>query len=151
MSQRPRTGSDFPAGILLVLFGMAGIWGALDMRLGTAISMGPGYFPLLIFSAIVLLGLVVAVGGLRGAGQVNVKPVWRPILCITASLLSFWALIEHGGFVIAGLVAMMISIKAQSHLRWTRALLFSAIAVAVTGLVFVVGLSLPFPLWPSFS
>lgn len=132
-------------------FGLAGIWGALTMRLGTAISMGPGYFPLLIFSAIVLLGLVVTVGGLRGAGPVLAQPFWRPILCITASLLSFWLLIEHGGFVLAGLVSMMISIKAQSHLRWGRALLFSAITVAITGLIFVGGLSLPFPLWPSFS
>ena len=151
MGQRPRLGGDLPAGILLVLFGVAGVWGALDMQLGTAISMGPGYYPLLIFSAIVLLGLIVAVGGVRGAGALVGMPLWRPILCITGSLLSFWLLIEHSGFVMAGMVSMMISIKAQSHIRWGRALVFSSITVAVTGMVFVVGLSLPFPLWPSFS
>jgi hypothetical protein len=151
MTRRSSSGTDLPAGILLALFGAAGIWGALDMRRGTAISMGPGYFPLLVFSAIVVLGLVVAFRGWRGAGAPVAVPLWRPILCITASLLSFWLLIEHAGFVVAGMVSLMISIKAQSHLRWRRALVFSAITVAVTGLVFVVGLSLPFPLWPSFS
>jgi hypothetical protein len=151
MSRPPRYGSDLPAGLLLMGFGLAGVWGALEMRLGTAISMGPGYFPLLIFSVIVLLGLIVAVKGLRGSGVPISVPLWRPILTITAALLSFWLLIEGAGFVLAGMASMMIAIKAQSHLGWFRALIFSAITVAVTGLVFVMGLGLPFPLWPSFT
>ena len=47
------------AGLLLVAFGLAGVWMALDLRMGTAVSMGPGYFPLMIFSGVALLGVVV--------------------------------------------------------------------------------------------
>ena len=150
MQQRVRAGSDLPAGLLLVGFGLAGVWMALDMRMGTAVSMGPCYFPLLIFSAIALLGLVVAVRGLGGAGLQAAAPLWRPLVCITASLLAFALLIDRAGFVVAGMVSMLLSIKAQSHLDWHRALVLSSLTVLATSLIFVVGLKLPFPLWPTF-
>lgn len=151
MQERTRPGSDLVAGLLLVAFGLAGAWMALDLRMGTAVSMGPGYYPLLVFGAIVLLGAVVAVRGWRGEGLRAAAPLWRPIVCITASLLAFALLIEHAGFVVAGMVSMLLSIKAQSHLDWRRALVLSSLTVAATALIFVVGLKLPFPLWPTFS
>lgn len=150
MQQRATVGSDLPAGLLLVAFGLAGVWMALDMRMGTAVSMGPGYYPLIVFSAIALLGLVVAVRGLRGAGVKAAASLWRPLVCITAALLVFALLIDRAGFVVAGTVSMLLSIKAQKHLDWRRALVLTSLTVVATSLIFVVGLKLPFPLWPTF-
>ena len=150
MQQRARPGSDLVAGILLVAFGLAGAWMSVDLRMGTAVSMGPGYFPLMIFSGVALLGLVVAVRGWRGAGAQVAGPLWRPLFCITASLLAFALLIDSAGFVVAGMVSMLLSIKAQKHLNWVRALILSGSTVLATSLIFVVGLKLPFPLWPNF-
>lgn len=151
MEPRTRAGSDLVAGLLLVAFGLEGAWMATELRMGTAVAMGPGYYPLIIFSGVALLGLIVAVRGWRGAGTQLAAPLWRPLLCITASLLAFALLIEDAGFVVAGMVSMLLSIKAQRRLDLKRALLLSTLTVAATSLVFVVGLKLPFPLWPNFS
>ncbi|MES2785362.1 MAG: tripartite tricarboxylate transporter TctB family protein [Pseudomonadota bacterium] len=150
MTQRVSAGSDLPAGLLLMAFGLVGAWMAWDLRMGTAVSMGPGYYPLLIFSAIALLGLVVAVRGLRGSGLQAAAPLWRPLVFVTASLLAFALLVDKAGFVVAGMASMLLSIKAQSHLDWRRAILLSSLTVLATSLIFVVGLKLPFPLWPTF-
>lgn len=123
---------------------------AVDLRMGTAVSMGPGYFPLMILSGVAVLGLVVAVRGWRGAGEQMTAPLWRPLVCITASLLAFALLIDNAGFAVAGMVSMLLSIKAQSRLNWKRALILSSGTVLATSLIFVVGLKLPFPLLPNF-
>ena len=46
---------------------------------------------------------------------------------------------------------MLISIRAQDKLGWTRAIIFTAITVLLATLLFVNALQLPFPLWPSFD
>lgn len=149
LASRPRT--DIWAGLLIALFGALGVWFSLDMRLGTAISMGPGYFPLLVFSCIVLLGLIIAGKGVKGANIEFSRPLWRPIIIISLALLAFWACIDSLGFVIASSALMLIAIKAQDKLNWSRAIVFTAITVALASLLFVQALGLPFPLWPSFD
>lgn len=149
LASRPRT--DIWAGLLIALFGALGVWFSLDMRLGTAISMGPGYFPLLVFSCIVLLGLIIAGKGLKGVNIEFSRPLWRPIIIISLALLAFWAFIDSLGFVIASSALMLIAIKAQDKLNWSRAIIFTAITVTLASLLFVQALGLPFPLWPSFD
>jgi putative tricarboxylic transport membrane protein len=149
LASRPRT--DIWAGLLIALFGALGVWFSLDMRLGSAISMGPGYFPLLVFSCIVVLGLLIAGKGVRGSNVEFGRPLWRPIIIISLALLAFWAFIDTLGFVVASTALMLIAIKAQDKLKWPQALVFTAITVALASLLFVQALGLPFPLWPTFD
>ena len=149
LASRPRT--DIWAGLLIALFGALGVWFSLDMRLGSAISMGPGYFPLLVFSCIVVFGLLIAGKGVRGSNVEFGRPLWRPIIIISLALLAFWAFIDTLGFVVASTALMLIAIKAQDKLKWLQALVFTAITVALASLLFVQALGLPFPLWPTFD
>jgi len=151
MRSDQRIGIDVWSGVLLVLFGAGGVWLALDMRLGTAINMGPGYFPLLVFSCIIVLGIIIAIRGLKTLQEPFGWPLWRPIIFITGALLVFWLLVEPAGFVIASSALMLIAIKAQSRLKWFHAIVFTAISVLITTLLFVTALKLPFALWPSFA
>lgn len=144
-------GNDVWVGLLLVLLGAAGGWMALGMRLGSAISMGPGYFPLLVHVGLACLGLVIAVRGLRAAVVPQPRPFWRPILVISGALLAFWMLIESAGFVLAASGLVLVAVRAQDKLGWREALTLTAGAVALSSLIFVYALKLPFPLWPSFS
>lgn len=151
MKPASRPNVDIWAGLLMALFGLGGIWFSLDLRLGSAISMGPGYFPLLVFSCIVVLGAIIAIKGWRHCDVVFTRPAWWPILIITASLLAFWLLVDRAGFVLASSALMLISIRAQDKLGWTRAIIFTAITVLLATLLFVNALQLPFPLWPTFD
>lgn len=141
-------GTDFWSGLLIAAFGALGVWEALGYRLGTAISMGPGYFPLLVYSMLAVLGLVVAGRGLLSVQAPFGSLSWRPLLTITGALLAFWLLCETAGFAIASIVLMLVAIRAQNHLRWSAALLFTLPVVLLATLVFVYALGLPFPVWP---
>lgn len=151
LSSDQHIGIDVWSGLLLVLFGAGGVWLSLDLRLGSAISMGPGYFPLLIYSCIVVLGMIIAVRGFKTAQEPFGWPLWRPLLVITCALLAFWLLVEPAGFVIASSVLMLIAIKAQRRLKWLHAIIFTVISVFFTTLLFVIALKLPFSLWPTFA
>lgn len=144
-------GHDVWAGLFLVLLGMAGGWLALGMRLGSAVSMGPGYFPLLVHAGLVTLGLVIAVRGLRAVVVPLPRPFWRPILVISGALLAFWLLIESAGFVLAASGLVLVAVRAQDKLGWRGALALTAGAVVSSSLIFAYALKLPFSLWPSFS
>lgn len=151
MGSNKSLGVDVWSGLLLVMFGAGGVWFALKLRLGTAINMGPGYFPLIIYSCIIVLGIVIAFRGLKTPQQAFGSILWRPLLVITAAVLAFWLLIEPAGFVIAATVLMLTAIAAQGRLSWPKTLLFTAIAVLFTTLLFVIALKLPFPLWPTIE
>lgn len=148
-ASRPKV--DIWAGLLMALFGLGGIWFSLDLRLGSAISMGPGYFPLLVFSCIVLLGIVIAIKGIRHCDVEFTRPAWWPILIISGALIAFWLLVDRAGFVLASSALMLISIRAQDKLNWFQAITFTAVTVLLATLLFVNALQLPFPLWPSFD
>lgn len=149
MSTPTHARSDLLAGLALAAFGLLGAVLSLDLRMGTAIAMGPGYYPLLVHTAIVVLGLVIALRSLRKPRAPARPFAWRPLLTISAALLAFWALVEHVGFVLAGLSLMLVAIRAEDRISWPRALIFSGITVALASALFVGLLGLPFPLWPS--
>ena len=151
MRSNKTLGVDVWSGLLLVMFGAGGVWFALKLRLGTAINMGPGYFPLIIYACIIVLGLVIAVRGITTPQQAFGRILWRPLLVVTAAVLAFWLLIEPAGFVIAAAVLMLTAIAAQGRLSGFQSLLFTAVAVLFATLLFVIALKLPFPLWPSFE
>ena len=54
----PKDLRDFWAGLLYLIIGTAALYMAGDYEMGTAISMGPGYFPK------VLSGLLIAIGAI---------------------------------------------------------------------------------------
>ncbi len=60
---------DFWSGLLFGGLGLfAAVYAATHYQLGTAVRMGPGYFPLWVGGLVALLGLVLVVGSLRIEG-----------------------------------------------------------------------------------
>jgi hypothetical protein len=142
---------DVFAGLMFIGFAAWGFWAASDLAAGTATDIGPAYVPRLI--AIVLLGLgVIILGiGLLGAERRRL-PAWplRPISFVTLACLAFALLLQRGGIVLAITVTVAIGSFAgrPPHLV-TLLLLDAALVIASVGL-FIWGLGLPIPIWPSF-
>src|SRR5713226_764237 len=133
---------DFWAGLMLVAIGATAMAIARDYPFGTALRMGPGYFPMVLGALLILFGLSIMAAGLRRAA---------PIEGSWSSLVLFGVLMDHGGFVPAMLVLIFGSATASTEFKFLEALLFSIALTALAVAVFVLGLGLPYPLLAGFD
>jgi hypothetical protein len=133
----------------LIFLGIAAAFGyaAAGYPLGTALRMGPGYFPLVLAGLLGVLGLAIIAKGITAAaaeGEIGPVP-WRGVILITGALVFFGATIKGIGLGPGVFGAALLS-ALGSRLNGPLAAL--AIAVALTGLcilVFHYGLGLSVP------
>src|SRR5262245_23235434 len=91
---------ELVAGLLLILVAAAFAVSALhNLSLGTAGSMGPGYFPLLVTVPLALIGLIVAARafGRGNAPQEMVRPL--AFVLVLAAPVAFALTVKGLGFV----------------------------------------------------
>jgi hypothetical protein len=144
-----RLSSDLLTGLLFLALGaFAMIYGS-RYSLGTAARMGPGYYPLLASSGLVLLGVVLVVRSFLAAtepvGAVNL----RPLLLILAGTLTFGLLLDRGGFILAALLLVFAVRLADRGFRFLEVAALAAFLLAFTLATFRYGLGMPLRLWPA--
>jgi len=137
---------DFWAGLLLIAIGVAAVFIARDYPFGTALRMGPGFFPIVLGVLLILFGLSILSSGLYGGETIEGSWSPRALIILPLSLVLFGALMEHGGFVPAMMVLIFASATASTEFRPLEALLFSIGLTALSVAVFIWGLGLPYPL-----
>lgn len=140
---------DFAAGLLFAVIGVGAIVLSGDYRRGTAANMGPGYFPLLLGILLLLLGLALTLRALK----IEDKPMsawkWRPTLVVLGSVVIFGCIVTRAGLVVSTVMLIVLSSAASREFRLKEALVSSAILAALVVGVFVLGLKLQLPIWPS--
>jgi hypothetical protein len=139
---------DFIAGLLFALIGVAAVVIARDYPFGTAMWMGPGYFPTVLGGVLTLFGIHLIVRGLRSAEPVRGAWGWRPLGLITLSIVLFAAAVERLGFVPALVAMLMVSALAGRDFRLKEALVLTVVMSAVAVLIFPYALKLPYALFP---
>lgn len=146
-----RNPTDFWTGVGFGAFGLfVSLYAATHYSIGTALRMGPGYFPTVIGALVALLGLALAVNALRIAGPRLPRLHWRPTLLILAAGIAFGYLLKPLGLVAATVILVLASALGGHEFRWKEAIAL-ALALAVFSVaIFVYALGLPFPLWPAF-
>jgi len=137
---------DVWAGALLIAIGAAAIFLARNYGFGTALRMGPGFFPIVLGGLLILFGLAILTSGLRSNEKIAGSWSLRALVMLPLSLVLFGVLMEHGGFVPAMIVLIFGSATAGTEFKLVEVLLFSLGLTAVCAAVFVWGLGLPYPL-----
>ena len=146
---RLKNPTDFWAGLLFGGFGLfVSLYAATHYQIGSAIRMGPGYFPICIGALVALLGLALLVTSLRVPGPRLPRVPLRPVALILASGVAFGYLLKPLGLVVATVVLVLVSALGGHEFRWREALVLAAVLTVFSIGVFVYGLGLPFPLWP---
>jgi putative tricarboxylic transport membrane protein len=90
---------DFWSGILFGATGTTALFIARDYPFGTAVRMGPGYFPIALGALLVLFGLYFVAKGLRSADTVADNWSLRALIVLPLALVLFGILMERAGFV----------------------------------------------------
>ncbi len=142
---------DFYAGLIFILFGIFAILGARRYTVGTAASMGPGYFPRVLGGTLILFGLIIFVRSLWLSDESLKSLALRPLFLVTIGVLAFAVLLEPLGMVLATLALISISSLGSWKFRLRElvkmAILFIGLVALAAGL-FVYGLGLSFRVWP---
>jgi hypothetical protein len=189
---------DFWAGLMFIAFGLfAAIWAYTNYQMGTAVRMGPAYFPTVLGGLLVVLGVLVLLEGfaIQGAplrlpfnivdfaiaivvfavlvllaprvGVANdyavlaatlivsvVTVLYRPnakaLVLISAACVVYGYVMKPLGLVIATAFLVFISAFAGHEFKWREVAILYVLLIVFSVLVFVKGLTLPFPLWPAF-
>ena len=137
---------DVWAGLMLIGVSAAAIVLARDYPFGTALRMGPGYFPIVLGGLLIVFGLYVLATGLRRAEAMGGFWSLRALVVLPLSLVLFGLLMEYAGFVPAMIVLIFASATASTEFRFVEVLLFSVGLTALSVAVFVWALGLPYPL-----
>ena len=143
-----RAPRDFAAGLMFVALGALALLIGADYRPGTALNMGPGYFPRIVGACLAGLGVLVVLGSLRVQGPGLERWHLRPLVLVLGAVLAFGWLLEGFGLIAAVAALASVSALAQKERRlWEVPALILALSL-IAWLVFVRGLDLPIPLWP---
>jgi hypothetical protein len=147
---RIRNPKDFWAGVLFVAFGTAAVVLGARYNLGTAARMGPGYFPRILGILLIALGGIIAMRGLRTNGPAI--PAWRlrPTLVVLGSVVLFGLIVDRAGLALSTVVLIVLASAASTEFRWKEALLSGALLAVLAVAVFILGLKLQLPIWPTF-
>jgi hypothetical protein len=119
-----RNNRDVWAGVLLIVTGTTAVIIARNYAFGTALRMGPGYFPSILGGLLVLFGLYLVAQGLRTNEQIEGN--WSPRALIVGSA------------------------AASREFKLVEVLLLAVGLTAFAVALFIYGLGLPYPLFSSW-
>ncbi|URI11276.1 tripartite tricarboxylate transporter TctB family protein [Aquincola tertiaricarbonis] len=144
---------DFWSGLMFVVVGIGFAWGATNYSFGASARPGPGYFPFGLGILMAILGAVVLFQALTietETGDPIGKWAWKPLVIVVGAVAAFGWLLPHMGMVIALPLLVLISAAASDEFRLREALINAVVLTIFSWLIFIKGLSLVIPLWPSF-
>jgi hypothetical protein len=141
-----RNNRDMWAGIMLIGTGAVAIIVARNYAFGTALRMGPGYFPSVLGGLLCLFGLYLVAAGLRRKEKIEGTWSLRALVVVPLALVLFGLLMEHAGFIPALVVLIFGSALAGKDFKFVEVLLLAAGLTAFSVVLFIWGLGLPYPL-----
>jgi hypothetical protein len=193
---------DFWAGAMFVGVGVFFlVWAVANYQMGTAVRMGPAYFPVLLGGLLTVLGAIVLMSSLVGSAAgpdaqlklpfniidlaialgiyavvaylatlakisldyailaataivavmtVVLRPKAKALVLISAGCVAYGYLMKPLGLVAATAALVFISAYGGHEFKWKEVLILFAVLVIFSVLVFVKGLTLPFPICPDF-
>lgn len=139
---------DFCAGLSFMLISGGFLYVAQDYPRGSALQMGPGYFPTVLAGLLFLIGLVVMLRGLVIRGDKLGALAKRELVLILGALVVFGVLINTAGLIISCAALLIIGSFASGEFRWREVLVFIVALTATAILIFYYALELPFKLGP---
>lgn len=117
---------------------------SLGLEKGTALRMGPGYFPLVLAGLLILLGAVILVQSFRKEGEPIGPLAWRGMLFILPAPVVFGLTVRGLGFVPALFITAFIACFASHRMTVLGALILSSAVTLFSVAVFSYALGLPF-------
>jgi hypothetical protein len=113
--------------------------------------MGPGDFPRVLATIIIIFGVITMLRGLRRPEPVKNVWGWRALAWITLSLAVFGWLMDRFGMIPALVAMFFFSAYAGQEFKWKEVTILTVVMTLFAIGVFIIGLGLPYPLIKGYS
>jgi hypothetical protein len=155
-----RNWQDLASGLLFVGIGLAALAIGWNYPMGTATRMGPGYLPFVLSGLLSVLGLAIIATNLtfmprktrEPSGQLSLRrevgAALRPMLFVSAALVTFAFLLPRMGLVVAVSTLVVLSAFADTRVRPVLTVILAVALSTLAVLIFVRGLGIPIRTWP---
>ncbi|MEK8050274.1 tripartite tricarboxylate transporter TctB family protein [Ideonella sp. DXS22W] len=144
---------NFWSGLMFIAVGLGFAWGATNYSFGSSARPGPGYFPFGLGLLMAVLGAMVLFGSLTVETEDGDKIgawAWKPLVIIVASVMVFGVLLPKLGMIATLPILVLMASTAGDEFHWKDAVINAVILTAGSWLIFIKGLNLTIPLWPTF-
>ena len=147
---RIKSPKDFWSGVMFIGFGLFFmIWAIFHYQMGTAVRMGPAYFPTVLGGLLAFLGAIVLLGSFAMEGPPVPKFAFRPLILISLACVAYGYSMKSLGLVGATFLLVFISAAGGHEFKWKEVAILYIILMVFSWAVFVKGLALPFPVLPA--
>ena len=151
MKARIKAPKDFWAAMMFIGFGgFFMLWALTHYQMGTAVRMGPAYFPAVLGGLLVFLGILVLIEGFAMAGPKVPTIKFKPLILISAACVIYGYMMKPLGLILATALLVFISAFGGHEFKWKEVTILYVVLIVFSLLVFVKGLTLPFPICPAF-
>jgi len=150
LSPIERNAKDFWTGVIYIVIGGAAIFLGRDYGMGTAMKMGPAYFPVILSSLLILIGAISVIRSFLKPGTPVGTVAWKGLALVIASTVLFGFIVRGAGMAIALPLMVILSACASTRFRWQYALALAAGVTVFCILIFQVGLGVPLPILGSW-
>ncbi|MGZ8197368.1 MAG: tripartite tricarboxylate transporter TctB family protein [Burkholderiales bacterium] len=137
----------FLSGLMFLGIGAVAIYMAQDYPMGSALRMGPGYFPIVLGAIMALFGIYELILGVMKPDPV--KGNWSPraLVVLPVSAVIFGVLMERAGFVLALIVLIFVAAASSREFKFIEVVISAVVLTAASVGLFIYGLGLPYPLF----
>lgn len=137
---------DVAAGALFMAIGLYfAIDSLINLRMGQAFSMGPGYFPLVLGGILVAFGVVIAIRAIGKPVEAIGNVAWRGIALVIGAILFFALTVRGLGVGLSLFGCTFMAARSSGLLGWSKSVVLSAVITAFSVVVFIKLLGLPYP------
>jgi hypothetical protein len=144
---------DFWCGLLFLALGALAVYMSKDYQMGTALEMGPGYFPT--WLGFIMMGFGVVIGGLsfKIEGESSEGLGWRdwafrPWLVTTGAIIVYALMMDAEVGFVPSLIALVIgSSLAHKDVHVVETLVLSVCITAGAVAIFIYGIEMPYRLF----
>lgn len=141
---------DFWAGLMFIAFGVGFMIVARNYAMGTAVRMGPAYFPMVLGALLAIIGLAIFVKSFATNGPRVPPIVLRPMILILAAVVLFGVFLKPLGLIVSSAILIGLGAFGGHEFKSKEVAILYAVLVVFSVLVFVKGLGLPIPTCPLF-
>jgi hypothetical protein len=141
-----RSTRDFWTGAIYIVIGLSAVLIARDYPMGSAVRMGPAYFPTILGIILLVVGAVARIRSFIVPGTPIGAFAIKGLLLVVFSVSLFGFIVRDAGLIIALPLMVFISAFASSQFRWAPTIALAAGLTVFCSLVFIEGLGVPLPL-----
>ena len=141
---------DFWSGLIYLAVGGTAVAIARDYPLGSAVRMGPGYFPTVLGGLLALIGSIAILRSFfTGRSPIGEFSVLK-MLYVVVPVLLFGFVAKDGGLVPATVLVVVGSALASRYFSWKASVALAVGMAIFSTLIFIKALGLPiqaFGIW----